>query len=195
MSSATSTEPVFKAWHFFLITSLVAATAAVLMARDTSPEHLVLLSAGIVTAGIVGLAMHRTLFPLLTEDPGEGSSIVVGRARAALEREKALVLRTIKELEFDRAMGKVAEPDFNEMVARLRVRALGLMKQLDERPATYREAIEREVQRRLAQRGVPSVPADLAEEAEPHAIACGSCGASNDHDARFCKRCGTKLAA
>jgi ribosomal protein L40E len=197
MSSAISTEPAFKAWHFFLIASLVAATAGVLVAGNTSPEHLVMLSAGIVSAGIVGLALYRTLFPLVTDDADEGSSILVGRARAALEREKALVLRTIKELEFDRAMGKVAEPDFNDMVARLRVRALGLMKQLDERPRTYRDAIEREMRHRLATRGVPALTeaAERAVEADAATLACESCGAANDHDARFCKRCGTKLAA
>ena len=54
-----------------------------------------------------------------------------GRTRVALEREKSLVLRSIKELEFDFAMGKVAKPDFDEMSARLRARALGLMRQLD----------------------------------------------------------------
>jgi hypothetical protein len=198
MSSALSTEPAFKAWHFFLIASLVAATAGVLMAPNTTPEHLVMLSLGIVSAGIVGLALYRTLFPLVTDDADEGSSIVVGRARAALEREKALVLRTIKELEFDRAMGKVAEPDFNEMVARLRQRALGLMKQLDERPRTYREAIEREVARRLTARGAAGAGAEgrLAEAGPaPLTLACGACDTDNDPDARFCKRCGTKLAA
>ena len=44
--------------------------------------------------------------------------------RAALEREKALVLRSIKELEFDRAMGKVSPKDFDEMAGRLRARAI-----------------------------------------------------------------------
>ena len=34
--------------------------------------------------------------------------MVGSQTRAALEREKNLVLRSIKELEFDRAMGKVA---------------------------------------------------------------------------------------
>ena len=32
-----------------------------------------------------------------------------------LEREKALVLRSIKELEFDHAMGKVSDADFAEI--------------------------------------------------------------------------------
>ena len=51
--------------------------------------------------------------------------------RLDLEREKALTLRSIKELEFDRAMGKVSPQDFEEMAGRLRARALGIMKQLD----------------------------------------------------------------
>ena len=53
---------------------------------------------------------------------------------AALLAEKALALRTIKELEFDRAMGKMSEPDFVEMSARLRSRALRVMKQLEGEP-------------------------------------------------------------
>ena len=51
--------------------------------------------------------------------------------RAVLEREKLLVLRSIKELEFDRAMGKVSPKDFDEMAGRLRARAMSLMQQLD----------------------------------------------------------------
>ena len=42
-----------------------------------------------------------------------------------------LTLRSIKELEFDHAMGKVAQKDFAEIGARLRARALELMDQLD----------------------------------------------------------------
>ena len=37
------------------------------------------------------------------------------RTRAALEREKMLALRSIKELEFDRAMGKLSDEDWQEM--------------------------------------------------------------------------------
>jgi len=59
----------------------------------------------------------------------------VGAAtRAALLAEKALALRTIKELEFDRAMGKVSEADFTEMAGRLRARALRVMQQIEEMP-------------------------------------------------------------
>ena len=45
------------------------------------------------------------------------------RTRVALEREKLLTLRAIKELEFDRAMRKLSDEDFQEMSGRLRARA------------------------------------------------------------------------
>ena len=57
--------------------------------------------------------------------------MVGSRTRVALEREKNLLLRSIKELEFDHAMGKVAEADYEEMVGRLRSRAVRLLQQLD----------------------------------------------------------------
>ena len=63
--------------------------------------------------------------PLAGSDEPAGPQIFGGRTRAALEREKTLVLRSIKDLEFDHAMGKVSEKDFAEMGARLRARAAG----------------------------------------------------------------------
>jgi hypothetical protein len=135
------------------------------------------------------------LWPLAGPDERVRGAAVGSRARLALQREKALVLRSIKELEFDRAMGKIADADFNEMVARLRARAIGLMKQLDERAPDWHEIIEREVARRLAQQGArhdeergPAVPS----VARP---TCGACGTANDSDARFCKSCGSGLHA
>ena len=79
--------------------------------------------------------------------------VLGGRTRAALEREKALTLRSIKELEFDRAMGKVSDVDFAEMAARLRSKAAGLIQRLDA-GSTYREQIDRE----LARRGAAAPP-------------------------------------
>ena len=87
-----------------------------------------------------------------------------------LEREKALVLRSLKELEFDRAMGKVSQDDFDEMAARLRARALALMKQLDEDGSGYRSIIERELSARLAARGgARAEPKPAAADAAPAA--------------------------
>jgi len=126
-----ASEPA-QAWHFFVVVSLAAATLAVVVSARTAPEHLVMLSITIFAAGAAALAAYSVLAPLLSER--QRRRAVRASTRAALLAEKALALRTIKELEFDRAMGKVSEADFVEMAGRLRARALRVMQQLDDAP-------------------------------------------------------------
>jgi hypothetical protein len=188
----------FKPWHFFVLVSLAASTVAVLMSRRSSPEHLILLSFTIGAAGVAAAAFYRMLAPLAVRDELLLSERPSERVLAALEREKALVLRSIKELEFDRAMGKVSPKDFDEMAGRLRARALMLMKQIDAGGAGYREMIERELQARLKTSGARRAGSPVAVKSGPEERAlraCLSCGTANDHDAAFCKRCGKSLAA
>ena len=169
----------FKPWHFFVLLSLVAATATVLMARQPSPEHLILISVTIGAAGVCAAALYATLVPLVRKESAASAAVLSSRSRAVLEREKMLVLRSIKEVEFDRAMGKISPADFDEMVGRLRARALSLMKQLDTETPGYRAIIERELSARI-------------EREAPQSPVC-QCGTTNDADAAFCKRCGTRL--
>lgn len=209
----------FRPWHFFVLASLGAATIAVLMSRQATPAHLILISLMIGAAGAAAAAFYRTLAPLAVRDVAVFSQRQSERARIALEREKALVLRSIKELEFDRAMGKVSTRDFDEMSARLRTRAMMLIRQADEGGSGYRELIEKELTARLVGRGrgpgaatvVPgeSAPAEPREAgpaasldplARPSAAAvgpiarqCPACGTAGDADAVFCKRCGTPI--
>jgi hypothetical protein len=199
MNSATSIDDVpakadttpaqdasFRPWHFFLLASLIAATVAVLMSRQSSPEHLILISLTIASAGIAAAGFYRMLAPLASDEAALLTETLSKRTRGALEREKALTLRSIKELEFDRAMGKVSPRDFDDMAGRLRSRAIALMRELDEGSPGYRAAIERELTVRLsataAATGMAAVPV------------CDNCNTSNDADATFCKKCGSKLA-
>src|SRR5512145_2523198 len=211
-SDATSEDAGFRPWHFFVLASLMAATVAVVMSRQSRPEHLVLISLTIASAGLAAAGFYRMLAPLATSDASAFSEPLSERTRATLEREKALVLRSIKELEFDRAMGKVSPRDFDEMVGRLRTRAMSLIKELDEGEAGYRALIERELAARLAHHSraardqTPSPSAVVSTLDEPaHVVAavevgaadagvraCSSCGGNNDQDASFCKRCGTR---
>ena len=194
-SSATLTdekEPLLQPWQFFLLGGMLAATATVIVATGQSPANIIILSLTVVSVSFVGLGAYRMLSPLVSDQPDLPVTIG-GRTRVALEREKTLVLRSIKELEFDFAMGKIAKTDFDEMSARLRARALGLMKQLDA-GGGYREKIAEEVKERLSAgaRGVES--AEGAEGAEgAGASAPCACGTVNDPDAKFCKNCGAKL--
>jgi hypothetical protein len=207
MSSETSTDAL-QPWQLFTLAGLVGATIVVFMSRGQTPAAVILLSLTIFTAAGVGAAAWRTLAPVADADDPTLVKVVGGRTRAALEREKALVLRSIKELEFDRAMGKVSDKDFDEMSTRLRTRAARLIRQLDAGTG-YREQIEKELQHRLPKRAPESreqrprsqdasaVRLDLGDDGQftsPSAARiCASCGTASDADARFCKACGTGL--
>ncbi len=152
MSSATSTEPQpLQPWQFFTLAGLMGATIVVFLSEGQSPAAIIVLSFVIFGAAAVGVAAWRMCSPLAGEDAPAGPQIFGGRTRAALEREKSLVLRSIKDLEFDHAMGKVSDKDFAEMGARLRGRAAGLLRQLDA-GSGYREAIQMELDKRLGKR-------------------------------------------
>jgi hypothetical protein len=178
MSSRTSTSapaPVadtgFRPWHLYALLSMVAATAAVILSRQTHPAALLVLSAAVMAAGLVGLMVHRAL-SAFTGTTAEVPSALGDRTREAMLRDKALVLRSIKELEFDRATGKVGDADFKDMNARLRAKAVSLMEALERAPEP---------------KGTPGPRARVA-------LACPTCRTVNDDDAKFCKQCGGRLA-
>ena len=98
---------------------MLAATATVIVATGQSPANIIILSLTVVSVSFVGLGAYRMLSPLVSTEV-ETPMTIGGRTRIALEREKTLVLRSIKELEFDFAMGKIAKADFDEMSGRLR---------------------------------------------------------------------------
>jgi hypothetical protein len=184
MSSETSTKhDQLQPWQLFTLAGLAGATAVVFVARDAGPAGVILLSLTVGAAAFAGLTAWRTLAPLAGIQLLPPIEFLGGRARAALERDKLLVLRALKDLEFDRAMGKVADKDYAEMSAKLRSRAAALLRELDA-SATHRDEIEREVARRL---GAPAPPIPVKPTA-----AC-ACGTKNDADARFCKNCGRSL--
>ena len=189
---STPQDALIQPWQFFLLGGMLAATATVIVATGQAPANIIILSITVVSVSFVGLGAYRVLAPLVSNQP-DAPMTIGGRTRIALEREKALVLRSLKELEFDYAMGKMAKVDFDEMSARLRARALGLMRQLDA-GGGYREQIAREVQQRLEGDGLSR----RQEPATAKAVAlrtsvCSACDTSNDPDAKFCKNCGARL--
>ena len=176
-----------QAWQFFVLAGLVCATVATFMARGQSISAIVLVSVLMAATTGVGLAVLRTVRPLVFGDQ-DRTQMIGQRTRAALEREKMLVLRSIKELEFDKAMGKLSAADFDEMSGRLRARAARLIRQLDA-GGSYRAQVEADLQRRVGQVGqVGQVGAEA-----PAARFCSSCGSARTADARFCSQCGAQL--
>jgi hypothetical protein len=206
-------DPGLQPWQFFVLAALGCATAVTFIARGQGPAAIILLSILMATAALVGYAALRMLRPLVS--PEDDRTAMIGqRTRVALEREKMLSLRSIKELEFDRAMGRLSDEDWKEMSGRLRVRAARLIRQLDA-GVGYRAQIERELAKRLGDSAARLKPARSEDEDPPARLTpsryengadarsakasaerrCAACDTENDTDARFCKSCGKALGA
>jgi hypothetical protein len=180
-TSRAAPDQGLQSWQFFVLAALGCATAATFLARGQGYLAVLLVSVLMAATSLVGLAMVRAIRPLVS-DQEDRTTMVGQRTRAALEREKMLALRALKELEFDHAMGKLSEPDWQEMSGRLRARAARLMRQLDA-GAGYREQIERDLAKRLG----------TSEAEAPVERFCAACGTHRDADAKFCKHCGARL--
>ena len=199
MSSETSTDKVrlkpdttgdagLQPWQFFVLAALGCATAVTFMARGQGPTAVIFFGILMGTAALVGYAALRMLRPLVS--PEDDRTVMVGqRTRVALEREKQMTLRSIKELEFDRAMGRLSDEDWHEMSTRLRTRAGRLMRQLDA-GAGYRDQIEKDLEKRIGAAGNAKPSADRSAE-----HTCATCATANEADAKFCKSCGQSLGA
>ena len=85
-----------------------------------------------------------------------------------------------------------------ERPSRLRLRVVGLMRQLDGASA-YRALIERDLAALVGRASGPSRTTDVMAVPDPEtpaqAIACATCAVENEPDARFCKACGARLEA
>jgi ribosomal protein L40E len=138
-------------------------------------------------------------------------------APSAEEERKQSVLRALKDLDYERSVGKISESDYLELSARYRAEAKALLKALDRDLDPFRQRVLDELLARTEASGSASPDRTPPEEGrggrasaneppldrpkEPAARApdsaerqiCPSCGARNDLDARFCKGCGIEL--
>jgi cytochrome c-type biogenesis protein CcmI len=115
-----------------------------------------------------------------------------------LEHERALAVQGLRELEFDREMGKLSEADYRSLRAGLEQRALAAMGALERvredaarrqrRPAPRPIAIARRAESAPQRRPEP------APAPRPARIKfCPQCGASIGDDYSFCTECGIAL--
>jgi len=128
-----------------------------------------------------------------------------GRADAADEGDdpdddlspQAVALRALKEIEFDRATGKLSDADYDGLKAQYTGMALAALRE-------EQGAASGEPEPRLA----PTCPLD-GPRPEPDAVFCSACGrrlgtapgycsrcgSTLESDARYCNRCGSRVAA
>jgi hypothetical protein len=117
----------------------------------------------------------------------------------ALSEQKRRVLRALKDLESERAIGKLEEADYDLLVSRYRDEAKSVMREMDLQVAPLRDEAEKIARAFLKKRGLE--PGGSAEPAPPAAapaavdgrVTCSRCQTSNEADATFCKQCGGSL--
>lgn len=122
-------------------------------------------------------ALAYVLYPLFFETPDR----VVQRPVVRGETESAI--RVLREIEFDRATGKLSDADYQALRSRYSQEALAELRAAD------------------AGSGAPPPPAlsiDIEERVRAYRAArreCGSCGLRPEPDAIYCSSCGTYLDA
>lgn len=163
-----------------------------------------------MTALVVGTllalgALAFVLYPLFFGTPRE--LVAPARPRAADVEEEAAIA-ALRELEFDRATGKLSEADYSELKTRYTKSALAAMRRgppvsegADQPTEAELEAHVLLVKQRLA--GCPT----CGPRPESDAVYCSTCGRYlNDRcatcgapvvalEARYCNNCGNRLAA
>jgi hypothetical protein len=132
-------------------------------------------------------AVYFVLRPVLLPEPEENRMEEEGRAYDSEEPDddlslRAVALRALKEIEFDRATGKLSDADYDALKTRYTSEALAALRA--EQPGSgMRDAGS-------VASGAASHPASRI----PHP-ACPSHGPRPESDATFCSECGRRLAA
>ena len=127
--------------------------------------------------------------PILSRRPRPAAH-AAAHAYLELQHQKELVYAAIKELELDRAVGKIADEDYTEQRRLLEDDAVTVLHKLENTAGSDRDAITQQIEH------------DVAELADKHNLAdpggadcesCTGCGARRSTDHRFCPHCGTEF--
>jgi hypothetical protein len=199
---------------------IAVATLSVMAGASQGASAAVLVLASGALVGVVAM-FWASLRTLLGETRLGAADAFALAAPQSEEEQKRALLRALKDLEFDREVGKISDEDFVALTTKYRSEAKALLRTLEADAAPRRKAVEDLVAKRLA-RETPSPaegdahvdedahdesPAPRAESRrdaahakrrkrsrsrESVAIRCVACDAENDEDAVFCKKCGVR---
>lgn len=141
---ATKTKPFLP---------LVVVVAAAILGFIRGPGAAVLgLAAGAILIAIS--AFWRSLRILSGEELVEEETSTLATPAAAVEQKRA-VLRALKDLEYERGLGKVSDEDYQLLSARYRAEAKKLLKDIDDRLGPARRQAEELIAKELASRTSP----------------------------------------
>jgi len=187
--------------------------------------------AGVLLAvGAVAYVLRPIFRPDLTagERPGKPKGLPHGRGEGGRGDEgedpdddlspRAVALRALKEIEFDRATGKLSDADYDALKAKYAAEALAALRaEAQDTGNGTREtgdvmlggdAVSRVPRPSGSPLGCPACPehgprqegdAEFCSECGRRLGSapgyCARCGAALEHDARYCHACGARVAA
>ena len=116
--------------------------------------------------------IYYVIAPYLRKTPATQPGISKrARSREELLERRDRILASIKDLEFEKEVGKISEQDFREMNARFRREAVAVMRELESAAGNTRKKRRPSKNRRF----------------------CTACGAVVTRGDRFCLQCGHRL--
>jgi len=121
-----------------------------------------LVLAGSALAAVI-VALWSSVQSLTGESPLTFEEALSMGAPSAEEEQKRAVLRALKDLEYERSVGKISAEDYQEYSARYRAEAKRLIQAVDESLNSGRRQVEELLGERLAK-------AKAAKKAEPAAL-------------------------
>jgi hypothetical protein len=141
---------------------LVALGVAITAGKLYGPPGVVLVLAGVALVSVIGL-FWQSLRTLLGETPLSGADAYALGAPRTEEEQKRNVLRALKDLEFERAVGKISDDDYKQLVTHYRKEAKRLLRVIDEQNAPQRARAARIADERLAKLGLAPKADDAAK--------------------------------
>jgi hypothetical protein len=140
---------------------VVAALAGVLLGIEIA----ILVVAAAALVGVIAL-VWASVQSLTGESPLSLEEALGFAAPSAEEEQKRSVLRALKDLEYERGVGKISEEDYAELSERYRAEAKRLMRSLDESSLPEREKVEKLLAARLLETSKPKAKPRTKAQAE-----------------------------
>ncbi len=125
---------------------------------------------------------------------------------AELDARKKAALQALRDIEFERSIGRLSDEDFKGLEKKYRDEARAAMRAIDEGLGPWMDRAEK----MLDAAGKPAAKSESKAEKKADAkgeskaekkteakgeVRCSKCETANDSDAVFCKKCGTRVAA
>ena len=198
-----------------LVTIAGASVVGVLI----GPATAILVVAGGLLLGVIALLWGsiRTLSGEAVLPPELEALDMGAQGATALSTRRKMLLRALKDLENEHAIGKIEDEDYEQISSTYRAELKVVLKRIDDSLAPHRSKAEETARAYLLKVGLgetadrgdlpkddeaaeparstkATTPARKVDESSAR-VTCPKCGESNERDAKFCKECATKLSA